>query len=375
MDIISKIQPVFKIFILTCLIFNFDAIGVKASNLENSDINLRPKKEISVSENYNQAENLVARDYILGVNDIISIEFVGVPELTREIKIQPDGRISIPYMENFYVAGKTIPQVQAQIRAVYNEYLQDPQVNIKLAQTRPFIVYISGAVVNPGSYELNTIPGTYNSSKPEASIDRKTPLLSNVLIAAGGLTHDANLEDVTVTNDFDKSSFHLNLYDLIKNANSRQDIYLTAGDKVYVPRFPSTLHIDQQKYKVLTSSTLFQKAIPVKVMGYVNKPGYVVLSSQQSANLSSAIAQAGGYEDFYTPRKVLISRVDSNNKVVTFKVNPRQNEIMLMPDDTVYVPQKIRLKIIRMFDYTSKVFAPFYIFFNIYRDLDYINNH
>ncbi len=43
----------------------------------------------------------------------------------------------------------------------YKFYLKDPQLTIRLDQTRPFIAYISGAVLNPGGYELNTDTTNY----------------------------------------------------------------------------------------------------------------------------------------------------------------------------------------------------------------------
>ncbi len=339
---------------------------LQEENKEPQDFAIEPDK------GFNQPEKLTVREYVLGINDVFAIEILGVPELSREVKVQTDGKISIPYIENFMVAGKTLDEVKETINSVYSEYLVNPEINLKIVTTKPFIVYVSGAVLNPGGYELSTNPGLSMNVRPEASIDRKTPLLTNILIAAGGVTHEADIENVQVTNEIDNSNFTINLYDLIANGNAAQDLQLMAGDRVYVPKFPSVLPIEQDKYKILASSTIFQKTFPVKVMGFVKRPGFVSLSSQQSANLSSAIAQAGGYEDEYTPDYVLISRVDRNNKITTFKVDPRQNEIMLMPDDTVFVPSKIRPKIARAFAYTSKLFSPFFLFANIYRNLDYI---
>jgi len=371
-----KIKRILLFFILTGLVFNFSVAKAKAA----SDLEAAPVlKESSVQKNvelpslgeYNQSKKLVAREYVLGANDIVSIDFLGIPELSKEIRIQPDGRITIPYMEDFHVAGKTISEVQEAIKNTYNEYLENPKVSIKLVQSKPFIVYVAGAILNPGSYELNTVTNqSPYISKPEAYIERKTPLLSNIIVAAGGLSHDADAEHVVVANDLDGSFFKVNLLELIKNANSSQDIYLTSGDRIYIPKLVSKNFIDPEKYKTLVSSTLFQKTMPVKVMGYVNNPGLVTLNCQQSANLSSAIAQAGGYPKnaAYFPKRVLISRADNNEKLVTFAVDPRQKDVMLMPNDVVYVPEKLIPQIGTFFDYASKLFAPFYMVWNTFED-------
>ncbi len=366
-------KKILLIFILISLIFNLNLNKANARTIENTSIQKNVK--LPSLGNYNQSGKLVAREYILGANDIISIEFLGIPELSKKLKIQPDGKISLPYMENFYVAGKTIPEAVKMIREAYNEYLENPQISIKLVQARPFIVYVAGAILNPGSYELNTVTNQSPSfSKPEAFIERKTPLLSNIIVAAGGLTCDSDIENVTVTNDFNKSVIKVNLLKLIKDADSSQDLYLMTGDRVYIPKLASRNLVNLKTYKILVSSTLFQKTIPVKVIGYVNNPGLVYLNSQQSANLTSAIAQAGGYSKnaAYIPTKVLISRADSsnNNKFTTFSVDPRENELMLMSNDIVYVPEKIAPKIGKFFDYMTRLFAPFYIFSNTYRNWD-----
>ena len=369
-----KIKRILLFIILIGIISVFSTSKVKASaNVADSSV----LKESSVQENvklpslgeYNQSKKLVAREYVLGANDIVSIDFLGIPELSKEIRIQPDGRMTIPYMEDFHVAGKTISEVQEAIKTAYNEYLENPKVSIKLIQTKPFIVYVAGAILNPGSYELNTVTNqSPYISKPEAFIERKTPLLSNVLVAAGGLSYDADMEHVMVSNDLDGSFFQVNLLELIKNANSSQDLYLTAGDRIYIPKLISRNFIDTEKYKILVSSTLFQKTIPVKVIGYVNNPGLVTLNSQQSANLSSAIAQAGGYpkEGAYYPKKILISRADNNEKFVTFAVDSREKDVMLMPNDIVYVPEKFIPKVGTFFDYATKLFAPFYLIWNTF---------
>jgi len=69
----------------------------------------------------------------------------------------------------------------------------------------------------------------------------------------------------------------------------------------------------------------------------------------------------------YMPRRVLVSRTDNNNKTTTFAVNPRQNEVLLMPNDTVYVPQRVVPTVGKLFDYTTRLFTPFYLFSNTYK--------
>lgn len=332
---------------------------------------LESYEKVPITDKY---RNFTARDYILGPNDIINISVTGIEELTQSgLRINPEGKLNIMYVNDLRVAGLTLEKLKGIITFYYKEYIINPEVVINLAQNRPFIAYISGAVKNPGSYELNTVPNlSPYITKPEAFIERKTPLLSNVLVAAGGLSYDADFEHVKVMNDLDGSVFEINLYTLINESDFAQDFFLISGDKVIVPRLPSPTAIDDEKYRLLISSTLFQKDIPVRVIGYVNRPGLVRLESDESANINSAIAAAGGYIPNYGsyPKKVQVSRLDNNNKLVTMTVNPLRDDISIMPNDIIYVPEKTIPVIGKFFDYVARLINPFGTFSNTYQSWD-----
>ncbi|MDD3149736.1 MAG: polysaccharide export protein [Candidatus Gastranaerophilales bacterium] len=310
----------------------------------------------------NASKSFQARKYVLGPNDIISISIYGVPEFKQEqVRIQPDGKIVIMPLGAFNVSGLTIDKFQELLVEKCQYYIKKPIVSVKLIQSRPFVVYITGAVVNPGSYELNTTTNASQYfSKPEASIERKSPLLSNVLIAAGGIEYDADLRHVKIINEYDNSKQEVDLLDLIENGHSSQDIYLTAGDSIHVPKLLTPLALSEEEYKKYVSATFSPKQVPVKVLGYINKPGLIKLETADSLDLNSAISAAGGYfnDSAYAPKKVFISRVDNNGKFVTQKVNPMQQNVMLRPHDIVYVPEKTRPLIGKSFDYIARLVSP-----------------
>ena len=322
---------------------------------------------------------LSSRKYILGSNDVISISIYNIPEFDqKEVRVQPDGKIIITPLGSLKVAGMTLDDLHELLIEKYKYYIKDPQVSVKLESSRPFIVYVSGAVINPGSYELNTAPANANNvssiNKPESFIERKTPLLTNVLVAAGGIKFDSDLEHVKVTNSIDNSSYEVNLLNLVEKGDSSQDVYLMAGDTVYVPSLPTPLAVDVEKYKKFASATFSPIQIPVKVYGYVNNPGLVKLAPGESLNLSAAITLAGGYlhDSAYAPRKVFISRADKSGKLVTKAINPTSNDITLMPNDIVYVPEKIRPLVGKTFDYLARTIAPFDTFASTYNNWNYI---
>ncbi len=340
---------------------------------------------LALSEQKNEEPNkltasvsFTSRKFLLGPNDVLNVQFFGIPEFEQKgLKVQPDGNLTVSPFGSIYVAGLTVDKVQAILEEKFSKYIKNPQITVQLTNSKSFIVYVSGAVMNPGSYEINTdVKQTQvvNNVKPELQIQRKTPLLSNILVASGGISYDADIEHIQIYNRFDKSKFEVNLFDLIINANAEQDIYLMAGDVVYVPRLATPLAVSPEKYKKFASATISPRSVPVKVYGYVNRPGVINLDPTQSLNLNSAIMAAGGYlnennkSGSYAPKKIYLSRLSSEGKLVSTVINPRDKDITLMPNDIVYVPDKKRPMLGKMFDYVGRLISPVNAFASTYNN-------
>ena len=249
------------------------------------------------SQNPDFSNNITHRKYILGPNDIINMSFIGFPEFKQEnIRIQPDGNILIAPVGQIKAEGMTLDELQSELTKKYEVIIKNPMISLSLFKTKPLIVYVTGAIVSPGSYELNTdtsYSNSFTSAEKSTVIERKTPLLTNILGAAGGITPDADLENVEISNKYDGAKYKVNLLDLVSKGMSTQDIYLMSGDVVYVPKLATSFAVDSQKYNAFASSTFSQKQIPVRVMGYVNNAGLVMLDVNNSPRLNTAISMAG----------------------------------------------------------------------------------
>jgi protein involved in polysaccharide export with SLBB domain len=311
--------------------------------------------------------NYTGRKYRLGPNDVLAVAVYDSPEFSQQdLLVQPDGNITLAPFGSVPVAGMTIEELQNELTDRLKYYLKKPQVTVKIQHTKPFQVYVTGAVLRPGAYEMVTDMMrmqmvTNTNLNPGVLVERKLPLLTNVLVASGGLRYDADVEHVKVHNRFDDSTYEVNLLDLIQGNNASQDMFLIAGDSVEVPKLSSPYAVSEEKYKAMLGSSVFQKEIPVRVYGYVNKPGLIMLDGAQSANLNSAIGEAGGYlamEASYAPTRVYVSRVDANGNLTTREVDPRHEDMSLRPNDVVYVPNKITPRIGRAFDYLARVVVP-----------------
>jgi len=308
--------------------------------------------------------NMQSREYILGPNDIINISVFEASEFDQKgIRIPPNGKITLMNVGTINATGLTIEELQNMLVLKYKRYLNDPQVTVNLEKTKPMLVYVSGAVMSPGSYELETDAvwehNVYKNTS-ETVGNRKTPVLSNVIVAAGGITFDADLEHVKIKNIFEEKEYDVNLLKMLETADSSQDLYLVAGDSVYIPKLQTPFAVSDEKYKKYASSTISPKNISVKVYGYVNSPGLVSLETSRSLNLNSAIAAAGGYmkDSAYASDKVYLSRADNNGKLVTKVINPKQNDVTIMPNDIIYIPEKPRPLGGKAFDYMYRLIKP-----------------
>ncbi len=308
--------------------------------------------------------SFTTRKYIVGPNDVISISVLGVPQLSHEeIKIQPDGKIDLACLGDVDIAGLTFEEVRVKLTRKYSDYLKNPEIAVKLERSRPFIVQVTGAVSSPGSYEINTDTDRSNALYNDDStfVERKTPILSNVLIAAGGIEYDADLEHIVISNSIEGVEYEVNALELIDQGKTAKDIYLMAGDCVHVPRMVTPLAVQETTYKKFSNAAFANKIVPVRVLGDVNAPGLIELDTTNSSTLNSAIAMAGGYRgnSTYPPKKIFVSRVSNNGNMITTVVNPMKKDMTLMPNDVVYVPEKTKHVIGKAFDYMTRVVSPF----------------
>ena len=380
-NIMKKMKKIvtFLVFVSLFIFPNFSNLKSSAAQGDSLKANLSAVSESSQEpQELEVRNNTYARKYILGPNDVLDISFIGFPEFRQEnVRVQPDGNILIGPIGATKAQGKTLDELRNELKNKFEVIIKNPMISITLTKTKPLIVYLTGAIVSPGSYELNTdtsYSNSYTSEQRTVAIDRKTPLLTNILGAAGGITPDADLENIEISNKYDGTKYNVNLLDLVNKGNSAQDIYLMSGDIVYVPKLSTTYAIDSQKYNDFAASTFSRKQIPVRVMGYVNNAGLVMLNASDSPRLNTAISMAGGYLYGSTspPKSVIISRMDNNGKLTSAKVNPMKNDVVLLPNDIVFVPEKASSGIARGFDYLLRVVNPVSSFATGYSNMDYV---
>ncbi|MDQ3028112.1 MAG: polysaccharide biosynthesis/export family protein, partial [Pseudomonadota bacterium] len=96
---------------------------------------------------------IATKDYRIGPEDLIEIQVFGVDQLTRTVRVNSRGLISLPLIGNLEVGGLTSQQAEALVVAKLAEnFLQNPQVSFFIREYTSQRVTIEGAVNKPGVY-------------------------------------------------------------------------------------------------------------------------------------------------------------------------------------------------------------------------------
>jgi polysaccharide biosynthesis/export protein len=159
-------------------------------------------------------------NYVIGPQDVLDINVWKETELTRSVPVRPDGKISLPLLNDVQAGGLTPPQLAEQITTRLKKFITDPQVTVIVAQINSQRVYIMGETARPGAYPL--LPGM---------------TVLQALSSAGGFTLFANLKKIYVLRKEGgkQEKFFFNYKEVVDGKNADQNIELKAGDQIVVP--------------------------------------------------------------------------------------------------------------------------------------------
>lgn len=159
-------------------------------------------------------------NYVIGAQDVLDISVWKETELTRVVPVRPDGKISLPLLNDVQAAGLTPTQLAAQITESLKKFVTNPQVTVIVTTINSQRVFILGEVTRAGAYPL--LPGM---------------TILQGLSSAGGFTQFANLKKIYVLREENgKQEKHpFNYKEVIGGKNAEQNIVLKAGDTIVVP--------------------------------------------------------------------------------------------------------------------------------------------
>ncbi len=163
-------------------------------------------------------------DYLIGPGDQLEIFVWRNPELSRNLPVRPDGRISVPLIEDLSAAGKTPTALARDIESVLKQYVQDPIVTV-----------IVTGFVGPFNQQVRVVG---EATQPQALPYREKMTVLDVMISVGGLTEFAAGNRAVVVRQAagDEQSFRVRLDDLLRDGDVSANVALLPGDVLIIPQ-------------------------------------------------------------------------------------------------------------------------------------------
>jgi polysaccharide export outer membrane protein len=164
-----------------------------------------------------------ADNYIIGPGDTLEVFVWRNQDLTTEVPVRPDGKISTPLVEDMVAVGKTPPQLARDMEKVLSEYVRAPKVNI-IVKTPAGAV---GAVKVVGQVQ-----------KPAALPYHEGMRVLDAVLAVGGLTQFAsgNRARIVRNENGKETVIHVKVADLVNSGDVKQNVLLKPGDVLVVPQ-------------------------------------------------------------------------------------------------------------------------------------------
>jgi len=166
------------------------------------------------------AEAPVPADYTIGPDDVLSVVFWRDAEMSAEVVVRPDGKISLPLLNDIQASGLTPADLKIQIEQQAKKFVETPSVSIVVKQIHSRKVFITGSVLHPGAYALGG----------------QTTVLQ-LIAMAGGLTEYADSKKIVISrNEGGRPvTLRFNYKDFINGKNLQSNVVLKPGDTVVVP--------------------------------------------------------------------------------------------------------------------------------------------
>jgi polysaccharide export outer membrane protein len=159
-------------------------------------------------------------NYLIGPDDELNVSIWREPDISRSVPVRPDGKISLPLVNDVQAVGLTPMQLGAEITTRLKKFIADPQVTIIVTRINSQRIFILGEVPRAGAYPM--LP---NMTVLEA------------LSSAGGVTSFAKQTKIHVlrTEEGKQVSFPFNYKEALHGQHPEQNIVLKPGDTIVVP--------------------------------------------------------------------------------------------------------------------------------------------
>jgi polysaccharide biosynthesis/export protein len=158
--------------------------------------------------------------YKIGAQDVLQIDVWKEPELTRSVPVRPDGKITLPLLNDLQAAGLTPMELAGEIREGLKKFINSPQVTVSVTTINSRRIYVTGEITRPGAFPL----------LPEMTV-------LQALTSAGGFTQFARIKNIYVlrVEGGQQVKLPFNYKAVVGGKKPEDNIQLQPGDTVVVP--------------------------------------------------------------------------------------------------------------------------------------------
>lgn len=298
--------------------------------------------------------------YVLGAGDFLDIRVYGYEEFTGTQVILPDGTITLPLVGSIMAGDRTAAELSETLKQQLSRWIVDPVVTVSLNKLRPVRVNVAGEVYRPGPVQLQSVsPVNANGNQNQVLF----PTVSEAIALAGGITQDADIQQVVLKRYRPNGSAEpitINLWEALRSEQTPGDLVLLDGDSLYIPRITQTATpLDR---RLLARAAYSPKTVRVRVAGEVRTPGEIEV--RPDSTLSSAIAIAGP-TDKSQLKRVIFVRLQADGRVQRRELNLQDladNE-QVQEGDVLIVPKNNARNII---DVAGQLVSPLGLLLNLF---------
>jgi polysaccharide biosynthesis/export protein len=208
----ERMQKQMKLVVLLCSFLC--TVGIVAQSADGPKAGDNPNKPAD-----SRQDSATPSDYVIGADDVLKISVWKESELSETLPVRPDGKISMPLLNDIPAAGLTPLQLKDSITEKLKKYIADPRVTVVVTAMNSRRVFVTGEVLHTG---------------PIALLPHMTVLQA---LSQAGFTQFANLKGIYLlrTENGKQVKLPFNYKDVVKGNHPEQNILLVPGDTLVVP--------------------------------------------------------------------------------------------------------------------------------------------
>jgi polysaccharide biosynthesis/export protein len=158
-------------------------------------------------------------EYKIGIEDVLLVSVWRDTDLTREVPVRPDGKISLPLIHDIAAAGKTATELGQEIQTRLKDYMSNPSVTVTVREINSLKIYLLGEVVHPGPVA------------PKSQVR-----LLQAIAMAGGITPFGGKKKIVIFRKTPSGErvFEVSYQNIISGKKPNDNMMLEPGDTVVV---------------------------------------------------------------------------------------------------------------------------------------------